>query len=186
MVHNPAVQLFKVSLQSQIKTNTQKVLTLTSTSARQFNIGIGSFLSLFYQEQLQNQKIPVSRLAARMLLCRQQWRLQTHGAQYKHVTVAGGSLVCSVQYFTLCAEYIPSTRRMLRIFSTLQIMNQNILETSNEHFQLIVCLLMTINHSLISGQQWSLQSIINSRYPYLTVIQNILALFISTHACLYQ
>ena len=47
-VHNPGVQLFKVSLQSQIKTNTQKVLTLTSTSARQFNIGIGSFLSLFY------------------------------------------------------------------------------------------------------------------------------------------
>ena len=114
-VHNPAVQLLKVSLQSQIKTNTQKVLTLTSTSARQFNIGIGSFLSLFYQDQLQNQKIPVSRLAARMLLCRQQWRLQTHGAQYKHVTAGGGSLVCSVQYFTLCAEYIQLTQTVIRM-----------------------------------------------------------------------
>ena len=122
-VHNPAVQLLKVSLQSQIKTNTQKVLTLTSTSARQFNIGIGSFLSLFYQDQLQNQKIPVSRLAARMLLCRQECRLQTYGAQYKHVTAeAPWFAVCNISRYVQNIFHQPE-HSMLRIFAANQILN---------------------------------------------------------------
>ena len=109
-VHNPAVQLLKVSLQSQIKTNTQKVLTLTSTSARQFNIGIGSFYHYFIRTNFKIRKFqcPDSRLECCYVDRSGDCRHTVHSASMWRLTAGGGSLVCSVQYFTLCAEYIPS------------------------------------------------------------------------------